>query len=104
MANLLQIGTIKDGVTNYEEYVSDTDPRANDDTSDEVETFVTRFYKLCLDRNPDQTGLNGWVTTLLTGTPTESDVAYGFVFSFAFVTKKINDEKYPTTFSAEYLY
>ena len=84
--------------------MSDTDPRANDDTSDEVEAFVTRFYKLCLGRNPDQTGLNGWVTALLTGIQTGSDVAYGFVFSFAFATKKINHEKYPTSFNAEYLY
>ena len=27
-----------------------------------VENFVTRFYTLCLDREPDSTGLNGWVS------------------------------------------
>jgi len=59
-----------------------------------VEDFVTRFYQLCLDRNPDPAGLDGWVSALLDGTLTGSDVAYGFVFSNEFINKKTTNEEY----------
>jgi hypothetical protein len=59
-----------------------------------VETFVTRFYRLCLDRNPDEVGLGGWVAALLDGSLTGSDVAYGFVFSQEFLNKNITNEEY----------
>jgi hypothetical protein len=61
-----------------------------------VEAFVTRFYRLCLDRNPDQTGLDGWVSALLAGTQTGSDVANGFVFSQEFINKNTTDLEYVT--------
>ena len=47
----------------------------------EVEAFVTRFYQQCLSRQPDQPGLDYWTNSLLSGTLTGADVAYGFVFS-----------------------
>ena len=50
-----------------------------------VEDFVTRFYQLCLDRNPDSAGLDGWVSTLLAVTPTGSDVAYVFRYMYPMV-------------------
>jgi len=59
-----------------------------------VEDFVTRFYELCLGRSPDQAGLDGWVSALLDGTQTGSDVAYGFVFSQEFLSKNTTDEEY----------
>jgi len=61
-----------------------------------VEDFVTRFYNLCLDREPDSTGLNGWVSALLDGSQTGSDVAYGFVFSNEFINKSTTNEDYLT--------
>ena len=59
-----------------------------------VEDFVTRFYQLCLDRDPDATGLNGWVSALLDGSQTGSDVANGFVFSNEFIGKNTTNEEY----------
>ena len=61
-----------------------------------VEDFVTRFYTLCLDREPDPAGLNGWVSALLDGSQTGSDVAYGFVFSQEFINKNTTNEEYLT--------
>jgi YVTN family beta-propeller protein len=62
----------------------------------DVENFVTRFYQLCLDRNPDADGLNGWVSALLDGSQTGSDVAYGFIYSNEFQEKNTSDSEYLT--------
>ena len=61
-----------------------------------MEAFVTRFYQLCLLRDPDSAGLNGWVAALLDGSQTGSDVAYGFVFSPEFLNKNTANEEYLT--------
>jgi hypothetical protein len=61
---------------------------------DLVEDFVTRFYELCLGRSPDTAGLNGWVSDLLDGSQTGSDVANGFVFSNEFINKNTTNEEY----------
>jgi parallel beta-helix repeat protein len=61
-----------------------------------IESFVTRFYDLCLDREADQAGMDGWVLALLNGTQTGSDVAYGFVFSQEFINKNTTDLEYLT--------
>ncbi len=63
-------------------------------SNSDVEEFVTRFYELCLGRSPDATGLDSWVSTLLNGTQTGSDVAYGFVFSQEFINNNTNHEEY----------
>ena len=60
----------------------------------DVEAFVTRFYQLCLDRSPDPDGLDGWVSGLLNGSLTGSDVAYGFVFSNEFIEKDTMPDAY----------
>jgi len=64
------------------------------DVSGLVEAFVTRFYQLCLGRNPDPAGLEDWVNSLLKGSLTGSDVAYGFVFSPEFLNKNSSNEEY----------
>jgi hypothetical protein len=61
-----------------------------------VEDFVTRFYQLCLGRNPDPAGLNGWATALLDGSQAGSDVAHGFVFSQEFINQNTTNEEYLT--------
>ena len=86
----------EDGVTNHDEYVNGTDPEINNNAGDEVEAFVTRFYKLCLNRGPDQAGLDAWVVALLNGTQTGSGVANGFVFSQEFANKNTTAEEYIT--------
>jgi hypothetical protein len=59
-----------------------------------IRDFVTRFYQLCLDREPDQGGLTYWVSSLLDGTRTGADVAKGFVFSQEFANSNVSDEDY----------
>jgi hypothetical protein len=62
--------------------------------SDQVAGFVTRFYRLCLGRDPDGPGLSGWVKTLMDGDMTGSDVANGFVWSKEFLEKQTSDEDF----------
>jgi glucose/arabinose dehydrogenase len=65
-------------------------------TTTKVEEFVTRFYQLFLERNPDPTGFKDWIAALLNGTQTGSDVAHGFIFSQEFINKKTSNEDYLT--------
>ncbi len=69
-------------------------PIINAGDNSQVEAFVTRFYQLCLERQPDQSGLNKWVTDLLSGNKTGADVAKGFVLSKEFIDKKYNNESF----------
>jgi len=62
--------------------------------TEEIEAFVTRFYQLCLSREPDQEGLDGWVTALLKGTLTGGDVGFGFIFAEEFLEKNTTNEEY----------
>jgi kexin len=59
-----------------------------------VTAFVSRFYQLCLNRDPDQTSLTGWVSELLNGTKTGADMAWGFIFSREFINRNTSDEEY----------
>jgi len=69
--------------------------RGNINTSNEqIAAFVTRFYEECLDRSPDQPGLNDWVDKLASGELTGADVAYGFVYSSEFQAQVFTDEQY----------
>ncbi len=45
--------------------------------------YVTRLYRVLLGREPDQAGLNNWVTTLNSGV-SRQDVFYGFAHSAEF--------------------
>ena len=60
----------------------------------EVPEFVSRFYRICLGREPEQTGLDSWVNGLLNGSVTGSDVAYGFIFSEEFTNRNTTNEEY----------
>ncbi len=61
---------------------------------DNVEQFVARFYRYCLDRSPDPTGIKDWSTALKTGGATGAKVAQGFVFSPEFQNKPISNTDY----------
>lgn len=67
--------------------------------TDGITSFVTRLYDVCLDRKPDEAGLNDWAKQLRTHTSSGYKVAYGFVFSKEFQNKKLNDADY-----VEYMY
>ena len=64
--------------------------------SSQLEAFVSRFYQLCLDRQPDSAGLNSWVGDLLAGTKTGADVAKGFLFSKEFTDKNYDNSTFVT--------
>ncbi|MBQ9827737.1 MAG: DUF4214 domain-containing protein [Lachnospiraceae bacterium] len=66
---------------------------------DQVVEFVTRLYRVCLDREPDEGGLNDWVSRLKSGAITGIKAARGFIFSKEFKGKNYCDEHY-----VEYLY
>ncbi len=57
--------------------------------SDQVSAFVARFYRLCLQREPDTTGLAAWKQNLQSQTCTGADVATGFVFSAEFQARSL---------------
>ena len=59
-----------------------------------VEDFVTRFYRLCLDRDPDSAGLEGWTNNLLNHIQTGADVAEGFIYSSEFIGKNTTNSQY----------
>jgi len=44
-----------------------------------IQDFVTRMYQVCLDRTPDEYGLNDWVNQLVNKSATGCSVAYGFI-------------------------
>ncbi|MCD8069474.1 MAG: DUF4214 domain-containing protein [Lachnospiraceae bacterium] len=67
--------------------------------TDGVTAFVTRLYNICLDREPDEAGLEDWTSQLWAYTKSGRDVAYGFIFSEEFINKDLDDETY-----VEYLY
>jgi hypothetical protein len=61
-----------------------------------VKAFITRFYQLCLDRDPDPAGLEGWTNDLLSQIRTGADVAKGFIFSPEFIGKGTVNADYLT--------
>ncbi len=62
----------------------------------EVGDFVTRFYELCLERTPDQGGLEYWATELLAGNKTAEDLGYGFAMSAEYIAKNTSNEDFVT--------
>ena len=61
-----------------------------------VQAFVSRFYQLCLDRDPDVSGLEAWTLNVLSQIQTATDVAYGFIYSQEFTNKNTTNEEYLT--------
>lgn len=59
-----------------------------------IESFVTRLYDVCLDRQPDYAGLHDWSSKLIDKQATGVSVAYGFVFSNEFQSKGYSNEEY----------
>ena len=68
----------------------------NADSRSQVSEFVTRFYKLCLDREPDAGGLNAWVNNLLARKITGAQAAEGFIFSAEFTSKNKSNSEFLT--------
>lgn len=66
---------------------------------DGVTAFVKRLYKICLNREADESGLKDWTGQLWTYTNSGRGVAFGFIFSPEFVNKNHSNSDY-----VEYLY
>ncbi len=64
--------------------------------SGDIAGFVTRFYQLCLSREPDPQGLQGWTNSIQTGQKSAGEVAYGFVFSPEFVNRRVSNNEFVT--------
>ncbi|MGI6152377.1 MAG: DUF4214 domain-containing protein [Christensenellaceae bacterium] len=69
-------------------------PSENRDLNPSVTAFVTRLYKLCLDRTPDISGLNAWTGQLIHGQISGGMAAYNFFYSPEFLAKNVSDSVY----------
>ena len=61
---------------------------------DQVTSFVTRLYQLCLDREPDAGGLRNWTNALKAHTHTASQVVQGFFESKEMLNRNLPDSEY----------
>ncbi len=61
---------------------------------DPVTSFVKRLYELVLEREPDASGLDTWVTLLSNKEMTGAEVAEGFVMSDEFTARRLSNEDY----------
>lgn len=60
----------------------------------EVVNFVSRLYRVALDREGDEAGLSDWTSRLLQKRETAAEVAWGFVFSDEFQNRGYTDEQF----------
>lgn len=74
-------------------YIMSSDFDVNADTND-ISAFVTRLYEICLEREPDQGGLNNWVNSLESGRVSGSEAARGFVFSNEFTGRDLDNRTF----------
>lgn len=66
------------------------------DTENDVEAFVVRLYKMCLERVPDPSGLDYWSSALTAHKWNGSDTAYEFIFSKEYTAKNTSNHEYVT--------
>ena len=59
-----------------------------------MEAFVTRFYQLCLEREPDPSGLTGWTIDLLDKSKSGTDIARGFIQSLEFTQRRVSNDAF----------
>jgi len=86
-----------DGYSNIVEIEAKTNPNDSSSKPDQayyLKKFVTRFYNVMLDRQPDEGGLKYWVNKLSTNELVGADLARNFIYSKEFQNKKYDDTKY----------
>ena len=64
------------------------------DKNPNVTAFVSRLYRTCLNRNPDEAGLKDWITRLLNGNMQGGMVAWSFLNSQEFSARGINNSDF----------
>ncbi len=57
-----------------------------------IKAFLTRLYRLCLDREPDSGGLQNWYNQLNAGVMTAADVVQRFFLSKEMNNRKLSNE------------
>ncbi len=62
-------------------------------TTDKVTAFVTRLYRIALEREPDASGLEWWVAQLKSGAKTGADVVSGFYMSDELLSRGYDNSK-----------
>ena len=75
----------------------------NRDVNTSLTAFVTRCYRVALQRDPDIDGLNSWCGFLLDGSMTPSQVADGFIFSEELLGQNQSSEEAVRTLYRLYL-
>ena len=61
---------------------------------EKITAFVTRFYNVILERQPDENGLKDWVNQLMKDEKTAVGLAYGFIFSDEYKNKSLCNEHF----------
>lgn len=60
----------------------------------QVTAFVNRLYSFVLNRQPDEGGLNDWVSKLMSKQSSGNDVAVGFFFSDELKMRNVSDSEF----------
>ena len=71
--------------------------------SEGVEGFVTRMYRIVLDREPDELGFEDWTTQLKNGEKSAADIVLGFFYSQEYLEKGKSNGEVVTDFYAAML-
>ena len=90
------LGMFNFPITSQRAYAEELDPLMASGGKNDVKAFVTRLYEICLDREPDNQGLNDWTSQLKEKRATGTSVAYGFFTSKEFLDKKTSNKQYMT--------
>ena len=77
----------------YADYNAAYDEYLNARTEN-IRAFVTRLYRLCLDREPDSGGLRNWTNQLYAGVMTAADVVQRFFLSKEMQNRKLSNEEF----------
>lgn len=64
------------------------------DNSKPVNDFVRRLYKMCMDRDPDPSGFESWVSLLKSGEKTAAQVVRGFFLSDEMTNMNLSDREF----------
>lgn len=75
------------------DYAIETYDASLDQYSKDVEGFVTRMYKLVLNREPDSVGFNNWVNALRNGTDKGANIINGFFNSIEYKSRNRSIEQ-----------
>ena len=66
------------------------------DLNPEITLFISRCYRVFLDRDGELSGIQYWVSRVASGELTPGTAAFGFIFSPEFKNKNYSDEEYVT--------